>query len=927
MVKQTFAFTNFTAGKLSPRLDGRTDLGKYYNGCKQLKNFTIQPHGGASRRPGTRFIHETKSSANKVRLIPFEFSTTQTYVMEFGNEYIRFYKDKGIITEADKTISAITKANPAVVTANSHGYTNGDHVIITAVVGMTEVNNKTFIVADSTTNTFSLKNVDGVAINSSAFTTYGSAGAANKIYEVASPYQTADLPTIKFAQSADLMYLVHPNYAIRKLSRSGHTNWSLTAPSLVTSENKTVSAVTKANPGVVTTSADHGLSEGNFVTFTNIGGMTQLNGNVFKVGTVNSSTAFNLQDSSGTDLNTSGYGTFSAGGSDTVNKLTDPVLNTTTDYFPSSVTFFEQRLVFAGSNNDPQTLWFSKTSDYLNFTTGSNDSDAMVYTIASNKVNAIRYLSAQRSLIAGTIGGEFVVSASGTTSPLTPTNVQIQKQTSYGSANVDAVQIANVTMFLQRAKRKLREMAYAYDFDTYVAPDMTILSEDITKSGITEMVYQQEPDSILWCTRTDGALIGLTYQRNEEVVGWHEHQISGKLDSSKNIIVQAIEFTSNATNVSTANNTITKSSHGLSTGDVVYYYALSNTIGGLSNGIPYYAIATNSNTIKLAISAANATAGTAVSLTSAPSSDTTQYLYQGVNIANNTIFSLSHGFENNDEIYYDTSGTAIGGLSENTKFYVKRINQNEFKLSTTSDLKNILELTSAPTSEQTDNIFINANVENIATIPGDSDEDDLYIVVKRTINGATRRYVEYLTSYDYGETIDNAFFVDSGLSYSDTTPTTIITGLDHLEGEQVTILADGSTHSNKQVSSGSITLDRSANTIQIGLGYESILQTMRIEAGAQQGVAQSRIKRIHEITLRLFRSVGLEVGSNLSDMEIIPFRTTSDTMDVATLEFSGDKRIEFRGDFDTDGHIFIRQSQPLPTNVIGIYPRVTTNEG
>ena len=841
MVKQTFAFTNFTAGKLSPRLDGRTDLGKYYNGCKQLKNFTIQPHGGASRRPGTRFIHETKSSANKVRLIPFEFSTTQTYVMEFGNEYIRFYKDKGIITEADKTISAITKANPAVVTANSHGYTNGDHVIITAVVGMTEVNNKTFIVADSTTNTFSLKNVDGVAINSSAFTTYGSAGAANKIYEVVSPYQTADLPNIKFAQSADLMYLVHPSHAIRTLTRSGHTSWTVAAPSL--------------------------------------------SGSV------------------------------------------SPALNTTTNKYPSSVTFFEQRLVFAGTNDNPQSLWFSKTSDYSNFTTGSNDSDAMVYTIASNKVNAIRYLSAQRSLIAGTIGGEFVVSASGTTSPLTPTNVQIQKQTSYGSANVDAVQIANVTMFLQRAKRKLREMAYAYDFDTYVAPDMTILSEDITKSGITEMVYQQEPDSILWCTRTDGGLIGLTYQRNEEVVGWHEHQISGKLDSSKNIIVQAIEFTSNATNVSTANNTITKSSHGLSTGDVVYYYALSNTIGGLSNGIPYYAIATNSNTIKLAISAANATAGTAVSLTSAPSSDTTQYLYQGVNIANNTIFSLSHGFENNDEIYYDTSGTAIGGLSENTKFYVKRINQNEFKLSTTSDLKNILELTSAPTSEQTDNIFINANVENIATIPGDSDEDDLYIVVKRTINGATRRYVEYLTSYDYGETIDNAFFVDSGLSYSDTTPTTIITGLDHLEGEQVTILADGSTHSNKQVSSGSITLDRSANTIQIGLGYESILQTMRIEAGAQQGVAQSRIKRIHEITLRLFRSVGLEVGSNLSDMEIIPFRTTSDTMDVATLEFSGDKRIEFRGDFDTDGHIFIRQSQPLPTNVIGIYPRVTTNEG
>ena len=190
MAKQTFAFTNFTAGKLSPRLDGRTDLNKYYNGCKTLTNFTIQPHGGATRRPGTRFIHEVKSSASGVRLIPFEFSTTQTYVMEFGNSYIRFYKDKGIITEANKTISAITQANPVVVTSSSHGYSNGDHVIITGVVGMTELNGKTFIVADKTTNTFELTNVDGTDINSSAFTAYSSGGIINKIYQNFYRYKT-----------------------------------------------------------------------------------------------------------------------------------------------------------------------------------------------------------------------------------------------------------------------------------------------------------------------------------------------------------------------------------------------------------------------------------------------------------------------------------------------------------------------------------------------------------------------------------------------------------------------------------------------------------------------------------------------------------------------------------------------------------------
>ena len=752
MAKQTVAFTNFTAGELSPRLDGRTDLNKYFNGTKTLENMLIHPHGGASRRSGTKFIHEVKTSSAQTRLIPFEFSTTQTYIMEFGNNYIRFYKDQGIITESNKTISAATQANPIVITATSHGYSNGDHVIITGVVGMTELNGKTFKVADKTTNTFELQNVDGTDINSSSFTAYSSGGVANKIYEIASPYATADLPTIKFAQSADLMYLVHPGYAIRKLSRSGHTDWSLTTPSLVTSEDKTVSAVTKANPGVVTTSADHGLSEGDFVTFTNIGGMTQLNGNVYKVGTVGSSTTFNLQDSDGNDLNTSSYGTFSAGGSDKVNKLTDPVLNTTTDYFPSSVTFFEQRLVFAGSNNDPQTLWFSKSGSYENFTTGSADADAMVYTIASNKVNAIRYMSAQRSLIVGTVGGEFVVSGSGTTLPITPTNVQIQKQSSYGAANVDAVQIENVTMFLQRAKRKIRELTYNLNIDQYQAQDMTLLAEHISDGGILEMAYQQEPDSILWCVRSDGTLLGLTYARTEQVVGWHRHILGG-------------------------------------------------------------------------------------------------------------VFG---------------SGQAV--------------------------------------------------VESVASIPADSNEDELYIIVKRTINSVTRRYVEHLTLFDYGTDQTDAFYVDSGLTYSGGA-TTSITGLDHLEGQSVTILADGATHPNKTVSSGAITLDRSSTKVHIGLPYTSLLQTMRIESQSSEGTSQSKTKRINEVTLRLHETVGVEVGASLTDMERIPFRSSAAAMDTAVPLFTGDKQVEFRDDFNTDGHVYVRQTQPLPLTLLSIYPMLTVNDG
>lgn len=753
MPRQTVAYTNFTAGQLSPRLDGRTDLTKYYNGAKTISNFTIQPHGGASRRPGTAFVHEVKDSSSAVRLIPFEFSTVQTYVLEFGDQYIRFFKDKGIITETAKTITNISQANPAVVTSTAHGYTNGDHVIISSVTGMVEVNGKTFKVANATANTFELQDVDGNNIDSSGYTAYASGGSAFRIYEIASPYAAADVAQIKFAQSADIMYLCHRDYAVRKLSRTGHTSWTLEEVEFNippfqlhndTSTTLTASHTAVGSTAVFTASSTTGINGNDGFKSTDVGRAIHFHDGHAII------TAF----TSTTQVSAIIKVALGSG-----NSTTDFALGSFSDTtgHPSSVTFFEQRLVFAGTNEEPQTLFFSKVNEYENFDDGYHtsvtDTSAMIYTIASNKVNSIRFLSAQRSLIAGTVGGEFVVSASGTTQPITPTNIQIQRQTSYGSANVDAIQVANVTMFLQRAKRKIRELTYSFDFDSYVAPDMTILAENITESGIKELSYQQEPESILWGVREDGKLVGLTYQRAEDVVGWHIHEIGGSFGSD----------------------------------------------------------------------------------------------------------SFGH-------------------------------------------------------------------VENLATIPGDADEDDLYMVVKRTVNGSTRRYVEYLQNYDYGTNIADAFFVDSGLQYNGSATTTI-SGLDHLEGETVAVLADGATHPDKTVSNGSISLDRSVTKASIGLGYTSLLQTMRIEAGAAEGVAQGQTKRIHDVTIRLLASVGVEIGSDINNLERIPFRSSANPMDVAIPPFSGDKQVEFRGDFETDGYIYVRQTQPLPINIIGIYPRVTTNEG
>ena len=136
-------------------------------------------------------------------------------------------------------------------------------------------------------------------------------------------------------------------------------------------------------------------------------------------------------------------------------------------------------------------------------------------------------MTATRTLIIGTAGGEFTVSGGGTDNAITPTNILIKKQSNHGASNLDAISVGNVTLFLQRARRKVRELAYNFDVDGYLAPDMTILSEHITEGGLSQLAYQQEPNQIIWGVRGDGELIGLTYQREQEVTAWHRHIFGG----------------------------------------------------------------------------------------------------------------------------------------------------------------------------------------------------------------------------------------------------------------------------------------------------------------------------------------------------------------------------------------------------------------
>lgn len=229
--------TGFSSGELSPSLFGRVDLDKYKTGCSTLRNFFVNYQGGASTRAGLMYIGtclQTTVSGNPPRDIAFQYSINQGYVLEFGEAYMRIKFEGSYITETPKSITAITKANPAVITSTAHGFSNGDWVYLSGVGGMTEFNGLIWVVTAKATNTFQLKDMFGVTVNSTSFPTYTSGGTVARIYTVVSPYAAADLAYLKFTQSANTMSLCCVNtqtlteYPPYDLQRVSNTNWVFT---------------------------------------------------------------------------------------------------------------------------------------------------------------------------------------------------------------------------------------------------------------------------------------------------------------------------------------------------------------------------------------------------------------------------------------------------------------------------------------------------------------------------------------------------------------------------------------------------------------------------------------------------------------------------------------------------------------------------
>lgn len=692
MVRASPMQTNFTAGEFSPLLEGHINIERHPNSVLLLQRMIALKQGPATRSAGTKFITEVKDSSKETVLIPFEYSVDQAYHIEAGDSYFRFIRDNAQI-------------------------------------------------------------LDG-----------GSA------YEVSTPYADTDLtdsnlqPKFQYAQSANALYLTVADFAPRVLFRNADTDWTLTemeftdGPYLPENDEDTTLALSGTTGSVtVTASAVTGINtisgtEG--FKSTDVGRLirwkdpannwTWLEITAFTSTTVVTATIKGEDPSAGTATNDWRLGVYSE----------------TTGY-PKVITFFQDRVFLAGAWQYPDRYDLTKTGGYsstfFNFAPTDRDGtvtdDAAINgTLQSGQINTIHWANEDgRGLVIGTYDNEWILRPDSSNGVLTPTNSKADKISGIGSAYIQPFTAESGTIFIQRARRKVHDLIYNYDRDQLKPRDIVVVSEHITKTGISQIVFQQEPFNVIWMRRTDGLLIGLTYYPDESVFAAHRHPLGGT----------------------------------------------------------------------------------------------------------------------------------------------------------------------------------DAMVKSLSIIPSaDESRDELTMIVERTVDGSTVKYIEYMMPlYERGDDKEDAFYVDSGVTY-DSTATDTVTGLDHLEGEVVKLMVDGNSHPDLTVSGGSVTLGNNitGSVIQVGLGSTWVIKLQRQEAGSKDGVSQGKIKKVQGIVVRLLDTLGLKYGPSADDLEEYDFEQAQ-SYDESLALYSGDTPY-LTGPFgyDTDGFIYLSHDGVFPATVSGIMPQVITED-
>jgi hypothetical protein len=541
---------SFNAGEVSPLLFGRTDIEKYRAGCEELTNMVVMPFGGATRRPGTEYLGNCMDHTKRSRLIPFNFSRTTRFVIELGHQKIRFwsnglqvmdpvtpaniYEVAAPYVESDLRDMQFVQVNDLVFFFHQNHHPRklsrlADNDWLLEKLGFDGQNEwPPFLDENTGTGTIAASATTGTAIDLTASV------ATFKPEHVGSYFQIAHRRQSAFVQKT--LEAVGTSNSLRCVGK-----WELTTYGTWGGEIR------------LQRSYDNGTS---WETIRSYSGKKDRNVNttgeetkecLLRVefadrtdGTVDHRALLELQEAR--QFGVVRIDVVTSGTAATAKVVKDLHSTDATSFwsegawsdwqgYPGCGALHEGRLWLAGTKRQPQSIWASVVDDYPNFRRYVADDSALFLTLASRESQQIQWLLGRDALLVGTTSGEWTVSGGG--GSITPGNVRAEQQSSYGSKRMSAVAIQDSVIFIQRNGRKVRELLLVNGAEKqgYIAPDLNILSEHVTAGEIVETAYQQNPYSVFWAVKGDGKMIGMTYERDQGVAGWHMHETKGVIES------------------------------------------------------------------------------------------------------------------------------------------------------------------------------------------------------------------------------------------------------------------------------------------------------------------------------------------------------------------------------------------------------------
>ena len=930
--------TSFASGELSPSIFARTDLTKYKTGAARMRNMFVDYRSGASTRAGTKFLNWARYSNTSTRLIPFQFSTTAAFAIEFGDAYCRFFQNGAAVLESGFVVSAISKNVPMQVTAVGHNYALGDTVFIQGAAGMVQANNRYYVISGIVGDVLSLSEQNsGDPINSTNYTTYTSGGVISRVYTISSPYAAADLPLLKFVQNANVMTFVHTAYTPYTLTATAFNSWAFTQIQFGTSiaaPTGLASSATgagTANFSYVVTAVDNSDEESpqslalavlSAVNITTTAGTITVSWNA----SVNA-VSYNVYRAQLSITNAVPVGQAygfqgSVVGTNFIDSNVVPDFSQTppiiqNPFVPGQINLIN--VTAQGSGYTQATVGY-----IINTTTGSGASFQPV--VSGGKVTAFIILNHGQGYAPGdTItvtdsaggAGATVSITLGPASGMNPGCVCYFQQRAYYAGSIQFP----MTFWASQPG----------NFNNFNVSDPIIDSDSITGTLVSLQV-----NAIKSMIPMPGGLILLTSQG-----AW-------QLSSGAGLASTSAVTPANATANPQAYNGASDVPPIVINYDILYVQSKGSIVRDLSYNI-YANIYTGADISVLSnhlffgyqilewayseepfkIVWAVRDDGILLSLTYVKEQEIFGWARHDTL---GLVKSVCVVREGNVDAVYLTVSRHIGGQWVTA---VERMANREFiygaedsfcvDCGVSSSLPEPATGIAASTSTGTvvftinDPFFSSGNVGQILRMGGGIATITTFISSTQ-LEGVWTQDPTIIVPNDPNNTPVPAEAGEWTLS----NPATVFYGLDYLEGQTVSILADGGVISPQVVTNGSITLSQPATKVHVGLKYVAQLQTMPLDIG--EPTIQGKRKKINSLTVRCANTRGLKFGRIFDTMYPIKEMTPSIPLGQPIPLLTGDSYITMDPLWDVPGQICLQQDDPLPATVLGVVPEITIGD-